>query len=155
MVLGELGSALAGALRKLGEHVVVDETVMDVCLKEVTRALLQADVNVQYVVQMKKNIVKAVSINELAAGLNARKLLEKAVFNELCQMLTGYAPGASSVPNVPKGLGDSSAGQPGQPRRNYQPVKGKTNVVMFVGLQVSISHLPHSADGLLMHITRA
>ena len=48
MVLGELGSALAGALRKLGEHTVVDEEVMDACLKEVTKALLQADVNVQY-----------------------------------------------------------------------------------------------------------
>jgi hypothetical protein len=35
MVLGELGSALAGALRKLGEHTVVDEEVMDACLKEV------------------------------------------------------------------------------------------------------------------------
>ena len=30
MVLGELGSALAGALRKLGEHTVVDEEVMGV-----------------------------------------------------------------------------------------------------------------------------
>ena len=89
MVLGELGSALAGALRKLGEHTVVDEEVMDACLKEVTKALLQADVNVQYVVQMKKNIVKQVNIQELAAGLNARKLLEKAVFNELVNMLEG------------------------------------------------------------------
>jgi signal recognition particle GTPase len=69
MVLGELGNALAGALRKLGEHTVVDEEVMDLCLKEVTKALLQADVNVQYVVQMKKNIVKAVNINELAEAV--------------------------------------------------------------------------------------
>lgn len=37
MVLGELGSALAGALRKLGEHTVVDEEVMDACLKEAGR----------------------------------------------------------------------------------------------------------------------
>jgi signal recognition particle subunit SRP54 len=34
MVLGELGNALAGALKKLGEHTVVDEEVMDACLKE-------------------------------------------------------------------------------------------------------------------------
>ena len=53
MVLGELGTALAGALKKLGEHTVVDEEIMEACLKEVTRALLQADVNVQYVVKMK------------------------------------------------------------------------------------------------------
>ena len=116
MVLGELGNALAGALRKLGEHTVVDEEVMDACLKEVTKALLQADVNVQYVVQMKKNIVKAVNINELAAGLNARKLLEKAVFTELVSMLEGGA------------LKET-------PKKKYAPVKGKPNVVMFVGLQ--------------------
>ena len=114
MVLGELGSALAGALRKLGEHTVVDEEVMDACLKEVTKALLQADVNVQYVVQMKKNIVKQVNIQELAAGLNARKLLEKAVFNELVNMLEG---GGSEV------------------KEKFVPKKGKPNVVMFVGLQ--------------------
>lgn len=120
MVLGELGSALTNAIRKLGEHTVVDEEVMDACLKEVTKALLQADVNVQYVVQMKKNIVKAVNINELAAGLNARKLLEKAVFNELCRMLEG----------APKALGEGVT-----TRKNYVPQKGKTNVVMFVGLQ--------------------
>ena len=114
MVLGELGSALAGALRKLGEHTVVDEEVMDACLKEVTKALLQADVNVQYVVQMKKNIVKQVNIQELAAGLNARKLLEKAVFNELVNMLEG---GETEV------------------KEKFVPKKGKPNVVMFVGLQ--------------------
>ena len=111
MVLGELGSALTNAIRKLGEHTVVDEEVMDACLKEVTKALLQADVNVQYVVQMKKNIVKAVNINELAAGLNARKLLEKAVFNELCRMLEG----------APKALGEGVT-----TRKNYVPQKGKT-----------------------------
>ena len=95
---------------------MVDEEVMDACLKEVTKALLQADVNVQYVVQMKKNIVKAVNIQELAAGLNARKLLEKAVFTELCAMLEGGR------------LKE-------EPKKKYAPTKGKPNVVMFVGLQ--------------------
>jgi signal recognition particle subunit SRP54 len=80
----------------------------------VTKALLQADVNVQYVVAMKKNIVKSVNIHELAAGLNARKLLEKAVFQELCRMLEG---------------GELET------REKYTPKKGQPNVVMFVGLQ--------------------
>ena len=35
MVLGELGSALAGALRKLGEHTVVDEEVMELLMARV------------------------------------------------------------------------------------------------------------------------
>ena len=74
---------------------------MEACLKEVRRRTLQADVNVQYVVRMKKNIVKAVNIQEPAAGLNARKLLEKAVFTELCNMLE--APGVGA--NVPDAKG--------------------------------------------------
>ena len=114
MVLGELGSALAGALRKLGEHTVVDEEIMEACLKEVTKALTAADVNIAYVVQMKKNIVKSVNISELAAGLNAKKLLEKAVFREICRMLEG---------------GELET------KEKYAPKKGKPNVVMFVGLQ--------------------
>jgi signal recognition particle subunit SRP54 len=130
MVLGELGSALAGALRKLGEHTVVDEEVMEACLKEVTKALLQADVNVQYVVQMKKNIVKAVNIQELAAGLNARKLLEKAVFTELCNMLE--APGVGA--NAPDAKGKGGAGG-ASANPKFAPKKGRRNVVMFVGLQ--------------------
>jgi len=130
MVLGELGTALAGALRKLGEHTVIDAEVMDACLKEVTRALLQADVNVQYVVQMKKNIVKTVNIDELAAGLNARKLLEKAVFQELCQMLEG-----TSIASAPLARGGKETAITTSAK--YAPKKGKPNVVMFVGLQGS------------------
>ena len=63
---------------------------------------------------MKKNIVKSVNISELAAGLNAKKLLEKAVFREICRMLEG---------------GELET------KEKYAPKKGKPNVVMFVGLQ--------------------
>ena len=35
----------------------MDEEIIEACLKEVTRALLQADVNVQYVVKMKARSV--------------------------------------------------------------------------------------------------
>ena len=81
MVLNDLGSKLAKALSSLSKHTVIDEEIMEDVLKEITKALLSADVNVQYVVQMKKNIVKTVNIDELASGLNAKKVLEKAVFN--------------------------------------------------------------------------
>ena len=94
---------------------MVDEEIMEACLKEVTKALTAADVNIAYVVQMKKNIVKSVNISELAAGLNAKKLLEKAVFREICRMLEG---------------GELET------KEKYAPKKGKPNVVMFVGLQV-------------------
>lgn len=46
MVLTELGSKIAGALRRLGESPVIDEEVLEGLLKEVCTALLQADVRV-------------------------------------------------------------------------------------------------------------
>ena len=63
MVLNDLGSKLAKALSSLSKHTVIDEEIMEDVLKEITKALLSADVNVQYVVQMKKNIVKTVNID--------------------------------------------------------------------------------------------
>jgi signal recognition particle subunit SRP54 len=116
MVLNDLGSKLAKALSSLSKHTVIDEEIMEDVLKEITKALLSADVNVQYVVQMKKNIVKTVNIDELASGLNAKKVLEKAVFNELCNMLDG---------------GEAKS----EIKAKFVPKKGKPNVVMFVGLQ--------------------
>ena len=53
MVLNDLGSKLANALSSLSKHTVIDEEIMEDVLKEITKALLSADVNVQYVVQMK------------------------------------------------------------------------------------------------------
>ncbi|KAF4752628.1 hypothetical protein FOZ62_019502, partial [Perkinsus olseni] len=39
----DLGKQISGALRKLGKATVIDEAVLDECLKEISTALLQAD----------------------------------------------------------------------------------------------------------------
>lgn len=49
MVLGDLGTKLTGALRKMQDHAVIDDEVLDAFLKEICTALLQADVNVKQV----------------------------------------------------------------------------------------------------------
>ena len=51
MVLAELGSKLTGVLRKLQATTVVDEEILDSILKEICRALMEADVNVKLVGQ--------------------------------------------------------------------------------------------------------
>ena len=108
MVLAELGSKVAIALRKMTQATIVDETVMNDMLQEICRALMQADVNVKQVKQMRESIKKNVNVEELANGLNKRKMLERAVCDELCSML-----------------------DPG--REPYVPQKKKANVIMFVG----------------------
>ena len=57
-MLNDLGHKIAGALRRLNEVVVVDDELIDGCLKEICNALLSADVGVAQVVRVKKNILK-------------------------------------------------------------------------------------------------
>lgn len=46
MVLADLGSKLSVALRKMANHTVIDQEVLDSMLQDICKALLQADVNV-------------------------------------------------------------------------------------------------------------
>ncbi|CAI9104521.1 OLC1v1003211C1 [Oldenlandia corymbosa var. corymbosa] len=112
MVLAELGSRLSRALQKMSNATIVDKKVLADCLNEITRALLQSDVQFKLVSEMQSNITNIVNLDELAAGHNKRKIIQQAVFKELCKML-----------------------DPGKPA--FAPKKGKTGVVMFVGLQGS------------------
>eukprot|EP00197_Chlamydomonas_leiostraca_P013012 CAMPEP_0202865184 /NCGR_PEP_ID=MMETSP1391-20130828/5319_1 /ASSEMBLY_ACC=CAM_ASM_000867 /TAXON_ID=1034604 /ORGANISM="Chlamydomonas leiostraca, Strain SAG 11-49" /LENGTH=499 /DNA_ID=CAMNT_0049544989 /DNA_START=206 /DNA_END=1702 /DNA_ORIENTATION=+ len=115
MVLNELGSRLTKALASMSQASFIDEKVLDNCLKEIATALLQADVNVKQVMNLRNGIKKRVNIEQLAAGLNKMRVIEKAVFDELCDML------------------DSGVADP----KKLELKKGKTSIVMFVGLQGS------------------
>jgi|SaaInlStandDraft_6_1057023.scaffolds.fasta_scaffold17230_1 signal recognition particle subunit SRP54 len=112
MVLTDLGLKITGALRKLGEKSVVDKEALDDLLRDLCNALLQADVNVKLVFQLRANIAKAVDLDSQAPGVNKKRLIQTTVFNELVSMLD---PGVEP----------------------FRPKKGKPNVIMFVGLQGS------------------
>ncbi|KAI8529438.1 hypothetical protein RHMOL_Rhmol12G0225000 [Rhododendron molle] len=112
MVLAQLGGSISRAIQQMSNATVIDEKALNDCLNEITRALLQSDVQFKLVRDMQTNIKKIVNLDDLAAGHNKRKIIQQAIFNELCKML-----------------------DPGKP--SFAPKKGKTNVVMFVGLQGS------------------
>ena len=114
MVLAELGGAITKALQSMSTAMIIDEKILDACLKEICTALLQADVNVKQVANLRNGIKKRVNIEQLASGLNKQRVIEKAVFDELCDML------------------DS-----GMDPKKVELKKGKPAVVMFVGLQGS------------------
>ncbi|KJE91727.1 signal recognition particle [Capsaspora owczarzaki ATCC 30864] len=112
MVLADLGRKITGALRNMTASAVIDEEVLDAMLKEICTALLEADVNVKLVMKLRTSVKAAVNFDEMAAGLNKKRVIQKAVYDELCRLVDpGIAP--------------------------YKPVKGKPNVIMFVGLQGS------------------
>ncbi len=111
-MLADLGSKITSALTKLSTTTVIDEAVLDSVLKDIKNALFHADVNMMLVAKMSKNVKKAVNIKELASGINKRKVIKKAVFDELKKMLESERP-------------------------PFEPKKGQPNVIMFVGLQGS------------------
>ena len=55
-------------------------------LKEICKALLEADVNVKLVGRLRQNVRGAIDFQEMASGLNKRKIIQSAVFNELCKV---------------------------------------------------------------------
>ncbi|KAG5618640.1 hypothetical protein H5410_018464 [Solanum commersonii] len=112
MVLAQLGGSISRALQQMSNATIIDEKVLNECLNEITRALLQADVQFKLVRDMSTNIKKIVNLEDLAAGHNKRRIIQQAVYNELCKIL-----------------------DPGKPAFTLK--KGKPSVVMFVGLQGS------------------
>ncbi|KAI9863641.1 MAG: Signal recognition particle [Trichoglossum hirsutum] len=81
-------------------------------IKEICAALLEADVNVKLVGNLRKSIKQTVNFKELAPGVNKKRLIQKAVFDELVKLVDPHA-------------------------EPFKPKKGKPNVIMFVGLQGS------------------
>ena len=110
MVLADLGRKITNALRSLGNATIINEDVLNTLLKEVCKALIESDVNIRLVQQLRENVKSVIDFEEMAAGLNKRRMIQMAVFQELVKLVD---PGVKA----------------------WQPVKGKTNVLMFVGLQ--------------------
>lgn len=55
-------------------------------LKEICAALLEADVNVRLVSELRRNVKSVIDFNEMAAGLNKRRMIQSAVFKELIKV---------------------------------------------------------------------
>ena len=52
-------------------------------LKEISRALLSADVEVMLVKKLRENVRKSIDFDRISAGFNKRKIIQSAVFKEL------------------------------------------------------------------------
>jgi signal recognition particle subunit SRP54 len=60
--------------------------VLDACLKEITTALLQADVNVKLVMNLRTNVKTRALNADKGAGLNKRKIIEKVGILVMCTL---------------------------------------------------------------------
>jgi len=55
-------------------------------LKEICTALLEADVNIVLVKKLRENVRAVIDFDEMAGGLNKRRMIQSAVFKELVKV---------------------------------------------------------------------
>ena len=112
MVLEKLGSSLYGALKKLFGASVVDEATVKELIRDLQRALLQADVNVKLVFDLSRKIEERALKEEVPPGISRKEHVIKVVYEEITRLL-----GEKPVP--------------------LRVTPGKRNVFMLVGIQGS------------------
>ncbi len=111
MVLDTLGKALHGAIQKLARTAHVDEKAIKELTREIQRALLQADVNVELVLGLTKKIEKRALEEKIPPGLDKRAHVVQIVYDELSEFL----------------------GKPAE----FKVEPGKSKVLLMIGLQGS------------------
>jgi signal recognition particle subunit SRP54 len=112
MALDSLGSSLYDALKKIFRASVVDEATVKGLVRDIQRALLQADVNVQLVLGISKRIEERALNEKVPPGISRREHVIKVVYEELTRF-----------------VGDKPV-----------PIKmepGKKKIIMLVGIQGS------------------
>lgn len=87
MVLDKLGGSLQDALRKLVGAGRIDEKLVDEVVRDIQRALLQADVNVKLVMTLSQKIKQRSLKEEPPAGMNPREHVIRIVYQELINIL--------------------------------------------------------------------
>ncbi len=108
--LGDLSKSLGDAVRKLLRLPIVDEKAIRELVKDLQRALLQSDVNVELVLQISRSVEKRAIEERLPPGISRREHVIKVLYEELTRFLGEEAPKTTIPP-------------------------GKTYVVMLVGIQ--------------------
>ena len=99
-----------GGLKKLAQAKKIDETFFKQFMIEITKALISADVSKKIVLDFAGKLTKKINFKEIAPGLSPRKVIERAVFQELVNLLN---PGKEA----------------------FKPIKKQLNIYMMVGLQ--------------------
>ncbi len=87
MVMEKLGESLKNVLRKIAGASHVDEGLVKEIVRDIQRALLQADVNVQLALKMTKDIEKRALTEKPKAGVSPKDHVVRIVYDELVRFL--------------------------------------------------------------------
>jgi signal recognition particle subunit SRP54 len=92
MVLDNLGTSLKGALQKLANAGKIDKEVIDEVVKDIQRALIQADVNVKLVMKLSNRIKERALTEAPPAGMDSREHVLRIVYTELVNIIGKATP---------------------------------------------------------------
>jgi signal recognition particle subunit SRP54 len=87
MVLDNLGDSLRKTIKKIANAVHIDAKLVKEIVKDIQRALLQADVNVKLVIQLSKQIETRALEEKPPAGMSNREHVIRIVYQELVNIL--------------------------------------------------------------------
>jgi signal recognition particle subunit SRP54 len=87
MVLEGLSSSLRDTLRKIANAPYIDQALIKEVVRDIQRALIQADVNVKLVVQLTREIERRSLTEKPPEGINNREHVIKIVHDELVKIL--------------------------------------------------------------------
>lgn len=89
MVLDKLSSSMRETLARIARTMFVDERLINDLIRDIQRALLQADVNVKLVFVLSQTIKKRALEEKTPAGISQREHLITIVYEELTKFLGG------------------------------------------------------------------
>ncbi|MGB6499914.1 MAG: signal recognition particle receptor subunit alpha [Thermoplasmata archaeon] len=83
MVLDSLGKSLRGVLQKIAKGSVVDEALLADVVRDIQRALLQADVNVQLTIDLTQRVRRRATEERPPPGASLRDFLIRIIYEEI------------------------------------------------------------------------
>ncbi|MCQ8893185.1 MAG: signal recognition particle protein Srp54 [Methanolinea sp.] len=86
-MLDKLGTSLKDALKKLAGKTVVDRAAVEELVKDLQRALIQADVNVRLVMQLSESIKRRALDEQPPRGMTVREHVLRIVYQELVRLV--------------------------------------------------------------------
>jgi len=86
MVLEKLGNALKKGITKVTNAIFIDKKLIDGILKEIQRALIEADVNVELVFELSQKI-RNLALDENIKGIDKKEQLIKLIHDQLLVLL--------------------------------------------------------------------
>ncbi len=92
MVLDNLGSSLKDAVKKLVNASKIDKEIIDDVVKDIQRALIQADVNVRLVMKLSSQIKNRALTEAPPAGMDSREHVLRIVYTELVNIVGKATP---------------------------------------------------------------